>query len=167
MSKTLIGAIPPEERLITIEDTLELVIPQPNHVRLLYSKDNIGLSRVTAESLLQASLRMKPDRILLQELRDDAAWTYINEVVAGHPGSITTIHGSNPEQAFKRLFALVKGSPQGGQWDDQTLMSFLASAVDLIVPFHNEGAFYEIREVWFAADAKRRGETASNLLMAA
>jgi type IV secretion system protein VirB11 len=167
MSKTLIGAIPPEERLITIEDTLELVIPQPNHVRLLYSKDNMGLSRVTAESLLQASLRMKPDRILLQELRDDAAWTYINEVVAGHPGSITTIHGSNPEQAFKRLFALVKGSPQGGQWDDQTLMSFLASAVDLIVPFHNEGAFYEIREVWFAADAKRRGETASNLLMAA
>jgi type IV secretion system protein VirB11 len=167
MSKTLIGAIPPTERLITIEDTLELVIPQPNHVRLLYSKDNIGLSRVTAESLLQASLRMKPDRILLQELRDDAAWTYINEVVAGHPGSITTIHGSNPEQAFKRLFALVKGSPQGGQWDDQTLMSFLASAVDLIVPFHNEGAFYEIREVWFAADAKRRGETASNLLMAA
>jgi type IV secretion system protein VirB11 len=167
MSKTLIGAIPPAERLITIEDTLELVIPQPNHVRLLYSKDNIGLSRVTAESLLQASLRMKPDRILLQELRDDAAWTYINEVVAGHPGSITTIHGSNPEQAFKRLFALVKGSPQGGQWDDQTLMSFLASAVDLIVPFHNEGAFYEIREVWFAADAKRRGETASNLLMAA
>jgi type IV secretion system protein VirB11 len=167
MSKTLIGAIPPEERLITIEDTLELVIPQPNHVRLLYSKDNIGLSRVTAESLLQASLRMKPDRILLQELRDDAAWTYINEVVAGHPGSITTIHGSNPEQAFKRLFALVKGSPQGGQWDDQTLMSFLASAVDLIVPFHNEGAFYEIREVWFAADAKRRGETASHLLMAA
>jgi type IV secretion system protein VirB11 len=159
MSKTLIGAIPPEERLITIEDTLELVIPQPNHVRLLYSKDNIGLSRVTAESLLQASLRMKPDRILLQELRDDAAWTYINEVVAGHPGSITTIHGSNPEQAFKRLFALVKGSPQGGQWDDQTLMSFLASAVDLIVPFHNEGAFYEIREVWFTADAKRRGET--------
>jgi type IV secretion system protein VirB11 len=167
MSKTLIGTIPPEERLITIEDTLELVIPQPNHVRLLYSKDNIGLSRVTAESLLQASLRMKPDRILLQELRDDAAWTYINEVVAGHPGSITTIHGSNPEQAFKRLFALVKGSPQGGQWDDQTLMSFLASAVDLIVPFHNEGAFYEIREVWFAADAKRRGETASNFLMAA
>jgi type IV secretion system protein VirB11 len=167
MSKTLIGAIPPTERLITIEDTLELVIPQPNHVRLLYSKDNIGLSRVTAESLLQASLRMKPDRILLQELRDDAAWTYINEVVAGHPGSITTIHGSNPEQAFKRLFALVKGSPQGGQWDDQTLMSFLASAIDLIVPFHNEGAFYEIREVWFAADAKRRGETASNLLMAA
>jgi type IV secretion system protein VirB11 len=166
MSKTLIAAIPADERLITIEDTLELVIPQPNHVRLLYSKDNIGLSRVTAESLLQASLRMKPDRILLQELRDDAAWTYINEVVAGHPGSITTIHGGNPEQAFRRLFALVKGSPQGGQWDDHTLVNFLSVAVDLIIPFHNEGPVYEIREVWFAPDAARRGQTAANLLMA-
>lgn len=167
MSKTLIGAIPMGERLITIEDTLELVIPQPNHVRLLYSKDNIGLSRVTAELLLRASLRMKPDRILLQELRDDAAWTYINEVVSGHPGSITTIHGRNPEQAFKRLFALVKGTPQGGQWDDQTLVGFLSSAVDVIIPFHNEGTLYEIGEVWFAADAARRGESAANLLMAA
>jgi len=167
MSKTLISAIPAHERLITIEDTLELVIPQPNHVRLLYSKDGIGMSRVTAESLLQASLRMKPDRILLQELRDDAAWTYINEVVSGHPGSITTIHGRNPEQAFKRLFALVKGSPQGGQWDDRTLMDFLASAVDLIIPFHNEGTVYEIGEVWFAPDAARRGQNAAHLMMAA
>jgi len=167
MSKTLISAIPPQERLITIEDTQELVIPQPNHVRLLYSKDNIGQSHVTAESLLQASLRMKPDRILLQELRDNAAWTYINEVVAGHPGSITTIHGANPEQAFRRLFALVKGSQQGGQWDDHTLINFLSTAVDLIIPFHNDGANYEIREVWFAADAKRRGESAANLLVAA
>jgi type IV secretion system protein VirB11 len=158
MSKTLISAIPKQERLITIEDTLELVIPQPNHVRLLYAKDNIGLARVTPEMLLQASMRMKPDRILLQELRDDAAWTYINEVVSGRPGSITTIHGRNPEQAF---------SPQGGRWDDKTLMEFLSAAVDLIIPFHNEGAVYEIGEVWFAADAARRGETAAHLLRAA
>ena len=167
MSKSLIGAIPDTERLITIEDTLELVIPQPNHVRLLYSKGNMGQSKVTAEALLQASLRMKPDRILLQELRDDAAWTYINEVVSGHPGSITTIHGRNAEQAFKRLFALVKGTPQGGQWDDQTLIGFLASAVDVIIPFHNEGTSYEIGEVWLGPDAARRGESAAQLLTAA
>jgi type IV secretion system protein VirB11 len=166
MSKTLIGAIPATDRIITIEDTLELVIPQPNHVRLLYSKDNIGQSNVTAETLLQASLRMRPDRVLLQELRDDAAWTYVNEVVSGHPGSITTIHGKDPEDAFKKLFALVKGSPQGGKWDDRTLVDFLASAVDVIIPFHNDGTLYEIREVWLAADAARRGETAAHLLRA-
>ena len=110
MSKTLIAAIDPTERLITIEDTLELVIPQPNHVRLLYSKDGMSGSPVAAEALLQASLRMRPDRVLVQELRDDAACTYINEVVSGHPGSITTIHGNGAPQAFRRLFSLAKSS---------------------------------------------------------
>ena len=164
MSKTLISAIDPAERIIAIEDTLELVISQPNHVRLLYSKDNLSGASIDAEALLQASLRMRPDRVLLQELRDDAAWTYVNEVVSGHPGSITTIHGADAPQAFKRLFALVKGSAKGARWDDRTLIDLLAAAVDLIIPFENSGATYRIGEVWFAADATRRGETAADLL---
>lgn len=167
MSKTLIGAIDPAERIITIEDTLELVIPQPNHVRLLYSKDDIGLSHVTAESLLQASLRMRPDRVLVQELRDDAAGTYINEVVSGHPGSITSIHGRDAPQGFKKLFSLVKGSAQFRGWDDDTLIALLATMVDVIIPFENRGNSYAIGEVWFAADAQRRGVTAADLLRAA
>ena len=167
MSKTLIGAIPAHERLITIEDTLELVIPHENHVRLLYSKSGIGLGGVTAEHLLQASLRMRPDRILLGEMRDDAAWTYLNEVVSGHPGSISTIHGANPVQGFKKLFSLVKGSPQGAALEDRTLVDMLSAAVDVIVPFHTSGTVYEIGEVWLAADARRRGETVANLLTGA
>lgn len=167
MSKTLIGAIDPAERLITIEDTLELVIPQPNHVRLLYSKDGIGQARVTAETLLQASLRMRPDRVLVQELRDDAAGTYINEVVSGHPGSITSIHGRDAPQAFKKLFSLVKGSAQFRTWDDGTLIALLATAIDVIIPFENRGSRYAIGEVWFAADATRRGSSAADLLKAA
>lgn len=167
MSKTLIDAIAPDERLVTIEDTLELVIPHPNHVRLLYSKDDIGLSHVTAEALLQASLRMRPDRVLVQELRDDAAATYIHEVVSGHPGSITTIHGRDAPQAFKKLFALVKGSAQFRAWDDKTLIELLATAIDVIIPFENRGHAYSIGEVWFSADASRRGATAADLLRAA
>lgn len=164
MSKTLIGAIPAHERLITIEDTLELVIPHENHVRLLYSKSGIGLGGVTAENLLQASLRMRPDRILLGEMRDDAAWTYLNEVVSGHPGSISTIHGANPVQGFKKLFSLVKGSPQGAALEDKTLVEMLSAAIDVIVPFYTSGEVYEIGEVWLAADARRRGETVADLL---
>jgi type IV secretion system protein VirB11 len=164
MSKTLIDAIPREERLVTIEDTLELVIPHPNHVRLLYSKSGIGLGGVTAESLLQASLRMRPDRVLLGEMRDDAAWTYLNEVVSGHPGSISTIHGADPVQAFKKLVTLVKGSPHGSTMEDKILVEMLAAAIDVIVPFHSSGATYEIGEVWLAADARRRGETIATLL---
>ena len=164
MGKTLIAAIPAHERLITIEDTLELVIPHENHVRLLYSKSGIGLGGVTAEALLQASLRMRPDRILLGEMRDDAAWTYLNEVVSGHPGSISTIHGADPVQGFKKLFSLVKGSPQGAALEDRTLIDMLSAAIDVIIPFHTSGEVYEIGEVWLAADARRRGETVANLL---
>lgn len=164
MGKTLISAIPSHERLITIEDTLELVIHHTNHVRLLYSKSNIGMGGVTAEALLQASLRMRPDRILLGEMRDDAAWTYLNEVVSGHPGSISTIHGGNPKQAFKKLFSLVKGSEHGASLEDATLIEMLSAAIDVIVPFHTTGEVYEIGEVWLAADARRRGETVANLL---
>jgi type IV secretion system protein VirB11 len=167
MGKTLIAAIPSHERLITIEDTLELVIPHANHVRLLYAKSGIGLGGVTAEALLQASLRMRPDRILLGEMRDDAAWTYVNEVVSGHPGSISTIHGANPVQGFKKLFSLVKGSPQGAALEDRTLIDMLSAAIDVIVPFHTTGEVFEIGEVWLAADARRRGETVADLLSAA
>ncbi|MCF3948254.1 P-type DNA transfer ATPase VirB11 [Acidiphilium iwatense] len=166
MSKTLIASIPLHERIITIEDTAELVIPQPNHVRLLYSKDGLSTARIDAEALLQASLRMRPDRVLLQELRDDAAWTYVNEVVSGHPGSITTIHGADPGQAFKKLFSLIKGSPKGAGFDDRTLCDLLAAAVDLIIPFETYGTTYRIGQVWFASDAARRGETAADLLRA-
>lgn len=164
MGRTLISAIPLHERLITIEDTLELVIPHPNHVRLLYSKSGTGISSVSAEDLLHASLRMRPDRILPAELRDAAAWTYLNEVVSGHPGSISTIHGANPVQAFKKLFSLIKGSPQGAALEDKTLVDMLSAAIDVIVPFETTGEIYSIGEVWLAADARRRGETAADLL---
>ncbi len=165
MSKTLITAISPEERILTIEDTLELVVPQPNHVRLLYSKGGQTSANVTAQGLLEASLRMRPDRVLVQELRDnEAAWTYLNEIVSGHPGSLTSIHGKDAAQAFKKLYSLVKGSASGGRWDRQTLVDFLASAVDVIMPFENVGVTYSIGEVWFAPDAARRNETAADLL---
>ncbi len=168
MSKSLIGAIDANQRILTIEDTLELMLSHRNHVRLLYSKGDQGAAKVTARTLLEASLRMRPDRVLLQELRDpEAAYTYMNEVVSGHPGSITTIHGKSPDQGFKKLFTLVKASAEGGQWDDATLAAFLGGAVDLIVPFEEHGGTYEIGEVWFVADAARRGETAADLLAAA
>ncbi|PII38049.1 type IV secretion protein VirB11 [Sinorhizobium meliloti CCBAU 01290] len=164
MSKTLINAIPPQERLITIEDTLELVIPHENHVRLLYSKDGAGVGGVTAEQLLQASLRMRPDRILLGEMRDDAAWAYLSEVVSGHPGSISTIHGADAVQGFKKLFSLVKSSPQGAAIEDRTLIDLLSTAIDVIVPFRTYGDVYEVGEIWLAADARQRGETVAGLL---
>jgi type IV secretion system protein VirB11 len=167
MGKSLTSEIPQHERILTIEDALELVVPQPNCVRLLYSKGGLAEGGITADTLLQATLRMRPDRVLLQELRDEAAWVYLNEVMTGHPGSLTTIHGADAPQAMRRLFNLVKGTPQGAAYGDATLTDMLATAVDAIVPLRNEAGTYAIREVWFAEDAARRGETVADLLRAA
>ncbi len=85
-TKALIREIPSEERLITIEDAQELVLDRhPNHVRLFYSKDDQGLARVTPKQLLESCLRMKPDRILLAELRAEEAFDYLRNVNSGHP----------------------------------------------------------------------------------
>ncbi|WP_375635257.1 ATPase, T2SS/T4P/T4SS family, partial [Bartonella sp. AA5SXTY] len=89
LSKALIAKIPDDERIITIEDTPELVVPQPNYVSMIYSKDGQGLASVGPKELLESALRMRPDRILLQELRDGTAFYYIRNVNSGHPGSIT------------------------------------------------------------------------------
>ena len=111
LTKALIREIPPDERLITIEDAKELVLDRhPNHVRLFYSKDDQGLARVTPKQLLESCLRMKPDRILLAELRGEEAFDYLRNVNSGHPGSITSVHAASAELAFEQLVLLVKQS---------------------------------------------------------
>jgi type IV secretion system protein VirB11 len=161
--KSLMREVPEGERIVTVEDAAELVVPQPNAVRLLYSHGGDGT--VTAEDLMVAALRMRPDRIPLQEVRTgQAAWVYLNGIMTGHPGSPTTIHGRTPAEAFRRMFALCKGTPGGGAMDDARLARMIADAVDVIIPLHSEAGAFRIGEVWFKDDAARRGETAADLL---
>src|SRR5262249_846120 len=113
-TKALIREIPAEERLITIEYAQELVLDRhANHVRLFYSKDGSGRARVTPKQLLESCLRMKPDRILLAELRAEEAFDYLRNVSSGHPGSITSVHASSAELAFEQLVLLIKQSTGG------------------------------------------------------
>ena len=124
---------------------------QPNRVHLLYNQGDGGYANISVSGLLVATMRMRPDRVLLQELLDsEAAATYVQSIVSGHPGSFTTIHGRDPAQAFKRLFGLIKGSEIGRDQDRTWILDLLSSAVDIIVPFENHGLEYEIGEVWFA-----------------
>jgi type IV secretion system protein VirB11 len=109
----LIRLIPPDERLVTIEDARELVVPHRNAVHLLYAKDGQGLAQVTAKDLLESALRMRPDRILLQELRDASAFFYLRTANTGHPGSITTLHADSAALAFEQLTLMVKESDAG------------------------------------------------------
>ena len=165
MLKTLVSIIDPSERLITIENASELTITQPNHVRLLYSHGGQGSAKVTQKDLLEAYLRMRPDRGFVGELRDpEAAYTFVHEVGTGHPGSSTTIHGKDAGQAFRRLFNLVKGSEAGRSYDDGTIVSLLEGTIDIIIPFQEHRGEFAIGEVWLRPDAERRGKTVAELM---
>jgi type IV secretion system protein VirB11 len=133
LSKALIKHIPDHERIISIEDTAELLIPQPNHVRLFYSKDGQGLSSAGPKELLESCLRMRPDRILLQELRDGTAFYYVRNVNSGHPGSITTVHADSAELAFQQLMLLVKESEEGRNLDRDDIDKLLRLSIDIII----------------------------------
>src|SRR3546814_810187 len=87
--------------------------PHRNAVHLLYSKDGQGQAKVGAKHLLEASLRMRPDRILLQELRDGTAFFYLRNVNSGHPGSITTVHADSAALAFEPSSLLAQASEGG------------------------------------------------------
>jgi type IV secretion system protein VirB11 len=156
-TKALIREIPSEERLVTIEDAKELVLDRhPNHVRLFYSKDDQGLARVTPKQLLESCLRMKPDRILLAELRGEEAFDYLRNVNSGHPGSITSIHATSAELAFEQLVLLVKQNPGGRELARSDIKSLLYLLIDVVIQFAVDRHRRFIKEIWFEPERKRR-----------
>jgi type IV secretion system protein VirB11 len=155
-TKALIREIPRDERLITIEDAAELVLDHPNHVRLFYSKDDQGLSRVSPKQLLESCLRMKPDRILLAELRSEEAFDYLRNVNSGHPGSITSVHAASAELAFEQLVLLVKQSRAGQELPRADIKELLYLLVDVVIQFGVERHQRFIKEIWFEPHRKRR-----------
>jgi type IV secretion system protein VirB11 len=156
-TKALIREIPSEERLVTIEDAQELVLDRhPNHVRLFYSKDDQGVARVTPKQLLESCLRMKPDRILLAELRAEEAFDYLRNVNSGHPGSITSVHATSAELAFEQLVLLVKQNQGGRDLARADIKSLLYLLIDVVIQFGVERHERYIKEIWFDPERKRR-----------
>ncbi|MCR6727370.1 P-type DNA transfer ATPase VirB11 [Agrobacterium fabrum] len=156
LSKALIKHIPENERVISIEDTPELVISQPNHVRLFYSKGRQGLSRAGPKELLESCLRMRPDRILLQELRDGTAFYYIRNVNSGHPGSITTVHANSAELAFEQLVLLVKESEGVAGLDRADIVALLKASIDIVAQCRRNKGNFRLSEVYFRCERKAK-----------
>lgn len=148
LSKALVKHIPAHERIISIEDTPELIIPQPNHVRLFYSKGAQGLSTAGPKELLESCLRMRPDRILLQELRDGTAFYYVRNVNSGHPGSITTVHADSAKLAFQQLTLLVKESEGGRNLDREDIDQLLRVSIDVIVQCKRTDGRFRATEIY-------------------
>ena len=155
-TKALIGAIPSHERLVTIEDAPELVLANhPNHVRLFYSKGDQGQARVTPRQLLESCLRMRPDRILLAELRSDEAFDYLRNANSGHPGSITSVHASSAQLAFEQLTLLVKQSQAGGDLPREDIKQLLYTLIDIVVQFSVVNHRRSVSEIWYEPARKR------------
>lgn len=131
--KSLVNHIPGDERLVTIEDARELFISQPNAVHLLYSKGGQSTSNVTAKSCMEACLRMKPDRIILAELRGDESFYFIRNCASGHPGSITSCHAGSTVQTWDQLALMVKASSEGAGLEFAIIKRLLMMTIDILV----------------------------------
>jgi type IV secretion system protein VirB11 len=151
LSKAMIAEIPLEERLIAIEDAKELQFPHANTVRLFFSRDGAGVSPVTVKDLLVSCLRMKPDRIMLAELRDDETYFYLRNVGSGHPGSITTIHANSAAAAVEQLMLMVRQSSAGAGLTREDIRGLVFNLVDVIIQMERK----RVTEIRFLPEASK------------
>lgn len=143
----LISEIPLSERLILIEDTPELRLAHENSVGLIASRGTLGEAEVSAEDLLIASLRMRPDRIILGEIRGSEAVTFLRAVNTGHPGSMSTIHADSPLRAIDQLALLVLQTGSRMAWDD--VVKYVRSSLDIIVQLRHRHGRRNVESVFF------------------
>lgn len=163
--KTLMQSIPTDQRLITIEDVPELMWGLPNHnnvVNLLYPSEAGENSPITAASLMRSCLRMKPDRILLAELRGGETYDFLNVCLSGHSGTITSCHSGSSKGVFEYLALKVLQSPVGKNLPYKVIEKLLHMVVDVIVCVHNDKSGFgrHITELWYEPYSKFEGEKA-------
>ena len=143
---TCTAHIPHHERIITLEDTFEVDIPHINRVSLLaVKKSNSQSTAVSMQDLLHCTLRLRPDRIIMGEIRGREILDFVSACSTGHEGSITSIHASNPQAAFLRMVQLYKQNNVPSMRDED-ILSELHSVIDVIVqlkkPEQGKGALF-------------------------
>jgi pilus assembly protein CpaF len=124
--------IPEEQRIVTIEDSAELQLQQPHVVRLETRPPNIeGKGEVTQRDLVKNALRMRPDRIVIGEVRGGEAIDMLQAMNTGHDGSLTTIHANTPRDALSRLETMIQMT--GMRLSERAMRQQIASAIDLVL----------------------------------
>jgi len=128
----LSGFIPSDERIVTIEDSAELQLQQDHVVRLETRPPNVeGHGEVTQRDLVRNCLRMRPDRIIVGEVRAGEALDMLQAMNTGHDGSIATLHANTPRDALSRLETMI--AMAGVELSDKAMRQQISSAVDIIV----------------------------------
>ncbi|WP_218813563.1 P-type DNA transfer ATPase VirB11 [Rickettsiella endosymbiont of Dermanyssus gallinae] len=139
--------IPETARLITLEDTREVKVNQPNAVHLLFNEDD---ETITVEKLFKACLRLRPDRILLSELRGTEAWSFLRAANSGHPGSISTVHADTPKGCFDQLVFMMQQAHSSST--EENLRTYIQSIIPIVIQLKrstNSARFVEIADIYF------------------
>jgi type IV secretion system protein VirB11 len=134
----LMREVPVEERVIVVEDTAEVQLHGPNDLGLIAVKGELGEALINTDDLLQAALRLRPDRILLGELRGKEAVSFLRAVNTGHPGSFSTIHANSTGGALEQLALMVMQSGLGLSRTET--IDYARSVIDVVVQLGREGA---------------------------
>ena len=152
----LLREVPVEERVIVVEDTAEVQLHGPNDLGLIAVKGELGEALINTDDLLQAALRLRPDRILLGELRGKEAVSFLRAVNTGHPGSFSTIHANSTSGALEQLALMVMQSGLGLSRGET--IEYAKSVVDVVVQLGREGADRKIVAIEQLSPASPGGE---------
>ncbi len=145
----MLKEVPSTERVITCEDAREIMIDHlPNHVHLVASRGGQGRAQVTVQDLIEACLRLRPDRLMLGELRGKEAFSFLRAVNTGHPGSISTLHADTPALAIEQLILMVMQAGLG--LDRDQIKEYIQSVVHVIIQLkRGEASHRYVSEIYF------------------
>jgi type IV secretion system protein VirB11 len=148
-TNALLQEIPTDERLITVEDAREVVLNRhPNRLHLVASKGGQGRANVSTQDLIEACLRLRPDRIIVGEVRGKEAFSFLRAINTGHPGSISTLHADSPQMAVEQLKLMVMQAGLGMSPDE--VRNYITQVVDIIVQLkRGQGGVRFVSEIKF------------------
>ena len=138
------------DRIITLEDTRELFPTQHNAVHLLASKGDQGTANVSIQDLLESSLRMRPDRLFVGEIRGPEAFTFLRAINTGHPGSMSTVHADTPQGAYEQLVMMIMQGGMAGSFSKADLLSYLHMVIPIVIQLRRGGGKRGVTEIFFA-----------------
>ncbi len=161
-TNAMLKSIPKEERLITVEDAREIDLDvHPNKVHLLSSKGGQGRANVNTQSLIEACLRLRPDRIIVGELRGAEAFSFLRAINTGHPGSISTLHADTPIMAMEQLKLMVMQAGLG--MAPSEIMNYVKNVIEIIIQLkRGEKGVRYVSEIYFRAFEERKAAFLNN-----
>ena len=139
----LLKEIPKHERVIAIEDTPEIRLSSDNALGLVAVAGDQGEAKVTIDDLMRASLRMRPDRLIVGELRGGETVTFLRAINTGHPGSISTVHANSPRGAFEQIAFICMQAGLG--LGRQETMDYARSMIDIVIQLDRHSGHRAIR----------------------